>query len=228
MQKYLICKHLAAQSLYHAQMYSEALSLLEIEFNWKESPAELALFGKNLSIPRPKNVNMFSNTLPEHVELKLLSMFQVCSSLYLLRGKIHEAMDNRIPAIGDFKMALKLDVYCIEAYELLVRHEMLTPEEGENTKYISDRSNCIFYYMNVEQDLLDLVPFEEQCTTFEGEAAVIKALYHDQIKKYCKPQERSPSIVLAQLRDNLSVKVNYAERCLYGCDYRECVTTLEE
>jgi hypothetical protein len=40
-------------------MYSEALSLLEIEFNWKESPAELALFGKNLSIPRPKNVKMF-------------------------------------------------------------------------------------------------------------------------------------------------------------------------
>jgi hypothetical protein len=73
-------------------------------------------------------------------------MFQVCSSLYLLRGKIHEAMDNRIPAIGDFKMALKLDVYCIEAYELLVRHEMLTPEEGENLKIISKVSNCSYLF----------------------------------------------------------------------------------
>jgi hypothetical protein len=27
-------------------------------------------------------------------------------------------------------MALKLDVYCNEAFEMLVRHEMLTPEEG--------------------------------------------------------------------------------------------------
>lgn len=50
--------------------------------------------------------------------------------MYLLRGKVHEAMDNRIPAIEDYKMALKLDVYCSEAFEMLVRHEMLTPEEG--------------------------------------------------------------------------------------------------
>ena len=50
--------------------------------------------------------------------------------MYLLRGKVHEAMDNRIPAIEDYKMALKLDVYCNEAFEMLVRHEMLTPEEG--------------------------------------------------------------------------------------------------
>lgn len=50
--------------------------------------------------------------------------------MYLLRGKIHEAMDNRLPAIEDYKTALKLDVYCNEAFELLIKHEMLTPEEG--------------------------------------------------------------------------------------------------
>lgn len=56
---------------------------------------------------------------------------QLQSSLYLLRGKVHEAMDNRSPAIEDYKTALKLDVYCNEAFELLVRHEMLTPDEGD-------------------------------------------------------------------------------------------------
>lgn len=50
--------------------------------------------------------------------------------MYLLRGKVHEAMDNRIPAIEDYKNALKYDVYCNEAFELLIRHEMLSPSEG--------------------------------------------------------------------------------------------------
>ena len=51
--------------------------------------------------------------------------------MYLLRAKVYEAMDNRIPAIEDYKSALKLDVYCNEAFELLIRHEMLTPTEGK-------------------------------------------------------------------------------------------------
>ena len=61
-------------------------------------------------------------------------LLQLRSSLYLLRGKIHEAMDNRIPAIEDYKTSLKLDVCCNEAFELLVRHEMLTPDEGIKLK----------------------------------------------------------------------------------------------
>jgi len=44
-------------------------------------------------------------------------------------------MDNRIPAIEDYKTSLKLDVCCNEAFELLVRHEMLTPEEGVTQKH---------------------------------------------------------------------------------------------
>lgn len=50
--------------------------------------------------------------------------------MYLLRGKIYEAMDNRNPAAEDFKTALRLDVYCTEAFELLVKHGMLTAEGG--------------------------------------------------------------------------------------------------
>lgn len=39
-------------------------------------------------------------------------------------------MDNRTPAIEDYKLALKFDVHCNEAFELLIKHDMLTPEEG--------------------------------------------------------------------------------------------------
>ena len=76
--------------------------------------------------------------------------------------------------------------------------------------------------------LLDSLLFDEQCCHFDGEPALIKELYADMIKKYCKPQDRCPSAMLSPLRKNLGVRVNYAERCLYGCDYRECLATLED
>lgn len=39
-------------------------------------------------------------------------------------------MDNRAPAVEDYKLALKFDVHCCEAFELLIQHDMLTSEEG--------------------------------------------------------------------------------------------------
>merc|ERR1740128_331407 len=185
-QKHLSCKHLAALSLYEAKMYSEALGLLEVDFEWKDLPAKSCV---DSASPFPSSENLRS-------------------SLYLLRGKIHEAMDNRIPAIEDYKTSLKLDVCCNEAFELLVRHEMLTPDE--------------------ESSLLESLPFEEQCDHYEGESVLIQALYNDQIKKYCKPQERKPCTELAQLQNNLSVRVNYAQRLMNGCDYKECLSTLQK
>lgn len=57
--------------------------------------------------------------------------FQVSSSICLLRGKIYDAMDNRPLATSSYKEALKLDVYCFEAFDLLTSHHMLTAQEGE-------------------------------------------------------------------------------------------------
>jgi hypothetical protein len=48
-----------------------------------------------------------------------------------LRGKIYDAMDNRPLATSSYKEALKLDVYCFEAFDLLTSHHMLTAQEGE-------------------------------------------------------------------------------------------------
>lgn len=40
-------------------------------------------------------------------------------------------MDNRPLATSSYKEALKLDVYCFEAFDLLTSHHMLTAQEGE-------------------------------------------------------------------------------------------------
>ena len=40
-------------------------------------------------------------------------------------------MDNRLLATSSYKEALKLDVYCFEAFDLLTSHHMLTAQEGE-------------------------------------------------------------------------------------------------
>ena len=53
------------------------------------------------------------------------------SSINLLRGKIYEAMENRTLAMECFFEALRQDVYCYEAFELLVNHHMLSAQEGE-------------------------------------------------------------------------------------------------
>lgn len=58
-------------------------------------------------------------------------IFQISSSICLLRGKIYDAMDNRPLATSSYKEALKLDVYCFEAFDLLTSHHMLTAQEGE-------------------------------------------------------------------------------------------------
>lgn len=58
------------------------------------------------------------------------TVFQVNSSICLLRGKIYDAMGNRPLATSSYKEALKLDVYCFEAFDLLTSHHMLTAQEG--------------------------------------------------------------------------------------------------
>lgn len=60
---------------------------------------------------------------------------QISSSICLLRGKIYDAMDNRPLATSSYKEALKLDVYCFEAFDLLTSHHMLTAQEGETDSF---------------------------------------------------------------------------------------------
>ena len=71
---------------------------------------------------------MFQNT--SWALLKHANLTQIESSIHLLRGKTHEALDNRLQACECYRDALRADVYCFEAFECLVRHQMMTSAEG--------------------------------------------------------------------------------------------------
>ena len=62
--------------------------------------------------------------------LRKILTLQIDSAINLLRGKAHEAMENRGLAAECFREALRADVYCFEAFENLVNHHMLTAQEG--------------------------------------------------------------------------------------------------
>ena len=80
------------------------------------------------------------------------------SSLYLLKGQIYEALDNRAIAAINFKKALKYDIYNYEAFQSLTVHQMLTRFE--------------------EDELLKLLKPEDP---------LIKFLYESLLKKYSSP-----------------------------------------
>lgn len=56
-------------------------------------------------------------------------MFQTLSSLFLLKGRIWESLDNRALASVAFREALMTDVYCVEAFQALTQHNILSAAE---------------------------------------------------------------------------------------------------
>uniref|UniRef100_A0A4W4HB49 Cdc23 domain-containing protein n=1 Tax=Electrophorus electricus TaxID=8005 RepID=A0A4W4HB49_ELEEL len=129
-----------------------------------------------------------------------MSPASISSSICLLRGKIYDAMDNRPLATSNYKEALKLDIYCFEAFDLLTSHHMLTAQE--------------------ERDFLDSLPLSQQCT--EEEEELLRFLYENKLKKYNKPSEMVVPDMVSGLQDNLDVVVSLAERHYYNCDFKMC------
>jgi len=118
------------------------------------------------------------------------------SSVYLAKGHILEALDNRPLAAEAFQSALRQDIFCMEAFEALVQHQMLTAAE--------------------ERDLLSRLPFMRG-----GEAGnLAECLYSVSLKKYSRPEELELPNQLESLKDNLDIQVCLAERHFYNCDYR--------
>uniref|UniRef100_A0A4W5MK53 Cell division cycle 16 homolog (S. cerevisiae) n=1 Tax=Hucho hucho TaxID=62062 RepID=A0A4W5MK53_9TELE len=129
-----------------------------------------------------------------------MSPASINSSICLLRGKIYDAMDNRPLATSSYKEALKLDVYCFEAFDLLTSHHMLTAQE--------------------EKDFLDSLPLSQQCTEEEDE--LLHFLFENKLKKYNKPSDMVVPEMVNGLQDNLDVVVSIAERHYYNCDFKMC------
>ena len=62
---------------------------------------------------------------------------QVLSSIYLLKGQILEALDNRCLAAEAYQEAVRVDVYCHEAFKSLVKHNILS---GNYHLFINDNT----------------------------------------------------------------------------------------
>uniref|UniRef100_A0A8C5FM72 Cell division cycle 16 homolog (S. cerevisiae) n=1 Tax=Gadus morhua TaxID=8049 RepID=A0A8C5FM72_GADMO len=129
-----------------------------------------------------------------------MSPASISSSICLLRGKIYDAMDNRPLATSNYKEALKLDVYCFEAFDLLTSHHMLTAQE--------------------ENDFLNSLPLGQQC--IEEEEELLHFLFQMKLKKYNKPRDLVVPEMVNGLQDNLDVVVSLAERHYYNCDFKMC------
>lgn len=85
-----------------------------------------------LKTVRKSNCN-FGVACYQHIILSghiLILYFQINAQIFLLRGKIYEAMMNRILAAQSYKEALAADIYCVEAFDLLTQHQMLSATEG--------------------------------------------------------------------------------------------------
>ncbi|XP_020281654.1 cell division cycle protein 16 homolog isoform X2 [Pseudomyrmex gracilis] len=139
----------------------------------------------------------------------------VQSSILYIKGKIYEAMDNRAVATEYYKQALQRDVYSYEAFEALVQNQMLSAPE--------------------EQELLESLPFSEQCT--KGEAELLRLLYDSKLKKYQETPITKESVatcsimgtsVSIRLANNLDMVVAKAERLYYNCDYHQCFSLTEK
>ncbi|KAF7278115.1 cell division cycle protein 16 [Rhynchophorus ferrugineus] len=171
-KNYLLCTYLTVKCYYDTNEYNEALNVI----NKCDMNAILNI--KNECTPNiPENDFGLFDNVPKN---------QALAAFYLLKGKVLEGMDNRGLAADCYKQALYCDVYCFEAFDLLIKYQMLSASE--------------------EQDLLQSIPIAMQCTS--EEAHVVKALYELRLKKYHTPQtqviKNAPVIFITNKSDNSS------------------------
>lgn len=88
--------------------------------------------------------------------------------------------------------------------------------------------------INLERELLESLPFAEQCT--EGETELLRLLYESKLKKYQEPNKKRTLItcnvmgicITDRLADNLDMEVTKAERLYYNCEYHQCFALTEK
>lgn len=140
----IFCHYLAVESLLEAKEYQEAIELLN------------SIDTESLS------TSTLSGIEDDQTKTDELPKQEILSSIWLLKGKVLEAMDNRIMAVDCYVQALQCSVYCTEALDSLVQHEMLMSWE--------------------EQELMVNLPFSQQCT--EADEKFVRHLYKSKLKKY--------------------------------------------
>lgn len=167
------------------------------------------------------------------------------SSLYLLKGQIYEALDNRAIAAINFKKALKYDIYNYEAFQSLTVHQMLTRfEEDELIKLLKPEDPLIkFLYEsllkkysspNVHVHVPKSVASGHQRDTrssrnnrHHNEDQVTDKIPTEQMSVDRTLESSSSSIDKHQmyqewLCDNGDILASKAEALYYNCDYVQC------
>jgi len=184
---HIVCKYLAGKCLLEAREYTDALALLNDDDN---------------SMTRTGRGNTMTSFVDQNeCKVEGITSSNLRSAILYLKGRVHEALDNRSLASDCYKQALMLDVQCYDAFEALVKHQMLTSWE--------------------ERELMTSLPFAEQLANKEEEQFV-KSIYESLLKKYQSVPPRSSVVIHPKLAGNLDLEVARAEQSYYGCAYTEC------
>ena len=214
--------YLAAKSAYEAKELEEAAMIIEQAANIieleKHSLPEYAKQGPQAKTPMVSVTPLSSATNKRDAKEKVTSpnitdayidpekladLRCTLGGIFLLRGHIEESLDNRAAAAEAFKEAVRIDVFCHEAFEALIKHQILTAEE--------------------EEELLSTMIFESQCEGEQNEHDLMKLLHQMSLKKYDKPSDLVISKTFEPiLLHNSDFLVAKAERHFYNCDYTQC------
>ena len=176
--KHLGCCFIAAKSLQALGNDSATLELLE------DPDTERLVSDQTLYVQEN----------PEDLKTRTL-----VSSIKLLKGQILENIENRELAAESFKQALRTDVYCYEAFQALVEHQMLTADE--------------------EKALLKTLKSPDKT-----DISLVKGLYSLNLKKYECPETPHFPSDLKPFEKNSDVRISLAERLYYNCDHLSAFT----
>ncbi|VDK23292.1 unnamed protein product [Taenia asiatica] len=122
-------RFLVAQCYFKCNEFVEALNILENLENIQQNPFKLTSCSFiNFSNPDAQHDVELSSLdpvyLPDGVGHVMLN-----SSVALLRGHVHEALNNLALAVNCYKEAFRLDPFCFEALEKLLKLEALSDDD---------------------------------------------------------------------------------------------------
>uniref|UniRef100_A0A2M4AJ95 Putative anaphase-promoting complex apc cdc16 subunit n=1 Tax=Anopheles triannulatus TaxID=58253 RepID=A0A2M4AJ95_9DIPT len=148
----LLCQYLAAECMTEAKEYQAALDIL--------SSVDSETLSVATTMVRDEGTE--ASEITGGLGYDEPNRNEILASVYFLKGKVLEAMDNRSLAMDSYVQALKKSVYCTEALDALVQHDMLMAWE--------------------EKELLQHILGPQQPT--EPERKILKRLYESKLKKY--------------------------------------------
>ena len=184
-----VARYIAAKCYFECKDWRNALDVLENES--KDMKVDMK------DVDSIKNTLMFDNSMLTSPPIK--GNRKIECAIAVLKGMIYEALENRNIAVQCFKDALNHDVFCYEAFEMLVSHHALSSTE--------------------EIELINSLPFSQQCS--EEESTIVRFAYENMVNKYGKHIETILPSNMKKLHSNLDNIVCKAERSFNCCNYRD-------